>query len=435
MPGKPTSSDSVPLDPKRRAILGVSVGINLLLLVVLAGAWIHRSGLGGFGDWKARGPKKEASLAAVVGGVPGAQAGRTRVPARETPWSRLQSEDPRIFAANLRNAGCPEQTVCDLVRPAVNRWFDRKRGEIGRQDPFWVTGRVRTVLREKNDEALRALAEEKVKMIRELSCALDFKESDRNLEVFTLVDFFSGFLGTAKQEALVQFALEQEIRRDLAGGSESSGVGLPEDLQAEKAASDSIRARLDQILTRNEKEELDLRLSLVPISLFRDDTEILEPLHLTLAEVREFVRIVGRIQGSLLEELYRLDHRLDPPRSDEDAVEPALKSLLGPERFALYQKKTDSVYQRVEAGAKNAKLPGELADQTYGMVAGFSSDLEPIRVAWEASPVEARPILMAWRAEQRSRLNSLLSALPEADRKAILQMAVDEAIQRAWRKR
>lgn len=435
MSGKPPTAVSTPPDPKRRGILGVSLGLNLLLLIVLAGAWIHRSGIGGFGGARARGTKKETSLAAGENGGPGVGAGRPKSPARETPWSRLKSEDPRIFAANLRNAGCPEQTVCDLVRPVVDRWFDGKRREIGLQDPYWVTGRVRTALREKNEGALRALADEKVRMIHELPCGFAFKESERNMEMVALVDFFSGFLGPAKQEALIQFALEQEIRREFIEGSGGPRVGLPEDLQAEKAAVGAIRARLDQILTRNEKAELDLRLSLVPISLFRDDVEVLEPLHLSVAEVREFVRIVARIEGSLLEELYRFDHRVDPPRSSEDAVEPALKTLLGPDRFALYQKKTDSVYQRVEAGTKNAKLPVELADKTYGIVAGFDSELEPIRAAWEANSEEARPILMAWRAAQHSRLNVLLSGIPEGDRKAILQMAVDEAIQRAWRKR
>jgi hypothetical protein len=346
----------------------------------------------------------------------------------------LQSEDPRVFAANLRNAGCPEQTVCDLVRPVVDRWFDRKRGEIGRQDPFWVTGRVRTALREKNEEALRALAEEKVKMIRELPCALDFKESDRNLEVFTLVDFFSGFLGPAKQEALLQMVLEQGTRRDFIGGGQGSGVGLPEDLQAEKAAADAIRVRLDQILTRNERAELDLRLSIIQATRSDDDAKGLEPLHLTVAELREFVRIKARMQGSLLEELFGFDHRLDPPKSPEEEVEPALRSLLGAERYALYEKSNDAVFQRVQTAAKNAKLPVELADQTYGIVSGFESELVPIRAAWEANRDEARRMLSAWRAAQKSRLSTLLSGIPEDDRKAVLQLAIDETIRAAWRK-
>lgn len=434
MPGKPPTAESTPPDPKRRGILGVSLGLNLLLLIVLAGAWIHRSGIGGFGGARARGSKKETSLAAEETGGPGVGAGRPKSPARETPWSRLKSEDPRIFAANLRNAGCPEQTVCDLVRPVVDRWFDGKRREIGLQDPYWVTGRVRTALREKNEGALRALADEKVRMIHELPCGFAFKEGERNMEMVALVDFFSGFLGPAKQEALLQMALEQSMRKDFNGGSEDRQMGLPEDLQAERAASDAIRARLDQILTRNERAELDLRLSVIHAFRFDDDGKSLEPLHLTVAELREFVRIKARIQGSLLEELFRLDQGRDPSMSPQEEVGPALKTLLGTERYAQFEKSTDAVYRRVQTAAKLSKLPVELADQTYAIVSGFDSELIPMRAAWETHRDEALRMLTAWRTAQRNRLNALLSGISEDDRKEVLQLAIDEVIRSAWRK-
>jgi len=38
---------------------------------------------------------------------------------RSTPWSRLVSDDLSEFAARLRAAGCPDQTVCDILMPRI----------------------------------------------------------------------------------------------------------------------------------------------------------------------------------------------------------------------------------------------------------------------------------------------------------------------------
>ncbi len=416
----------------RRRVLRASLGLNLLLGIALAAAWGWRVASGG-----AAGPKAVPASGAMASSrstsdSSGAGPSRTRI--RTTPWSGLQSDDPRILAENLRNAGCPEQTVCDLVLPAVNRWFDRRRGEIGRKDSFWVTGRARAALRERHTAALRALSDDKVGMIRALTCGFDFKEGERDLEVFALIEFFSGFLGPVKQQALLQFALEQESRRELTGDDPIPMMGLAEDLQAEKRSVDEIRSRLDQMLTRAERRELDLRLSLLRVSGLSGG-EDLGRLHLTATEMKEFVRIQSRIEGSMLEELFRADRRMDPPRSSEEDVEPALRALLGDARFALYQRLKDPVHLRVEALANAAKLPVELADQTYEIATGFAADLAPIRTTWDANPDEARRTLMAWRAAQRGRLEALLAGIPEGERKGMAQMAVDEAIRAAWRKR
>jgi len=36
-------------------------------------------------------------------------------PAPQTPWQTLEAADYRQFIANLRVAGCPEQTIRDIV--------------------------------------------------------------------------------------------------------------------------------------------------------------------------------------------------------------------------------------------------------------------------------------------------------------------------------
>lgn len=417
----------------RRRVLWGSLVLNCVFLAVLAVAWGWRAFSGGSPEAGATKHASVAGAAASRAGTTGGGSHGTRVQA--SPWSRLESDDPRILAANLRNAGCPEQTVCDLVRLAVNRWFDRRRREIGRNDPFWATGRARAALRERHASALRALADDKVAMVRALTCGFDFKESERDLDIFALIEFFSGFLGPAKQQMLLQFALEQQARQELVDDNLVPMTGLAEDLQAEKALAEDVRAKLDQILTQAERRELELRLCLLQATGFGGSEVSSERLPLTAAELKEFARIKSRVEGSMLEELFRLDRRTNPPRSSEEDAERALQALLGEARYAVYQRLTDPIYQRAEALAGAAKLPVELADRTYEITLGFASDLAPIRTAWDDNPDEARRTLLAWRAAQRSRLEALLAGIPEGERKGMAQMAVDEAIRAAWRKR
>ena len=42
-------------------------------------------------------------------------------PTANTPWSRIETQDARQFIANLRAAGCPEATICDIVTLRVCR--------------------------------------------------------------------------------------------------------------------------------------------------------------------------------------------------------------------------------------------------------------------------------------------------------------------------
>src|SRR5436190_23936040 len=54
-------------------------------------------------------------------------------------WSQLESEDYRVYAANLRKLGCPEATVRDIVIADVNELFYRRVYDMvaSVQNRFW----------------------------------------------------------------------------------------------------------------------------------------------------------------------------------------------------------------------------------------------------------------------------------------------------------
>ena len=61
---------------------------------------------------------------------------------REFRWSQLESTDYRIYIANLRRIGCPEQTVRDIITADVDTLYILRRTELERKeaalksDPF-----------------------------------------------------------------------------------------------------------------------------------------------------------------------------------------------------------------------------------------------------------------------------------------------------------
>src|SRR6266436_5402014 len=45
-------------------------------------------------------------------------------------WSQIESPDYRVYVANLRGIGCPEQTVRDIIRADVGSLYAAKRKEL-----------------------------------------------------------------------------------------------------------------------------------------------------------------------------------------------------------------------------------------------------------------------------------------------------------------
>src|SRR6266478_5564731 len=54
-------------------------------------------------------------------------------------WSQIESEDYRVYAANLRALGCPEATVRDIIIADVNELYSRRVNELVApvQSRFW----------------------------------------------------------------------------------------------------------------------------------------------------------------------------------------------------------------------------------------------------------------------------------------------------------
>ena len=98
-----------------RLVALVSVGVN----IALAAVWLTSTR-----SWSA----KDSAIAAALGQPPPVQI-RTNIVARRQlfSWQDLESGDYAIYVANLRDIGCPEQTIHDIIIADVNALYARKR--------------------------------------------------------------------------------------------------------------------------------------------------------------------------------------------------------------------------------------------------------------------------------------------------------------------
>ena len=105
---------------------------SLLLNVLLAAGWF----LAGR-EWQSRFTRAAISLSEASTVVP---VTKTNFVVRKQffSWQEVESDDYVVFIANLRDIGCPEQTIHDIIIADVNALYARRRAtEIVTPEQQW----------------------------------------------------------------------------------------------------------------------------------------------------------------------------------------------------------------------------------------------------------------------------------------------------------
>lgn len=388
--------------------LRLSLGLNLLLAAALA-----------FAAW----PR------ATSGRPPAALAHLTNRPLRVTEithepapmvvevtpafhWRELESTDFRVYMANLRAIGCPEDTVRDLLVAEVKDLFDRRLAAIvARLDPrLWelLLDRERFETEaEPVGEDIKAVDKEREAVFQALfgetnpktSAQRADREAEQTCRTARLLDFLSE--GKRQQvlelQARTETASEALRRAARSGGSQDVSRQLRELKEAEERA-------LRQVLSPEEYAEWQLRRSgaaagCAELGDFRTRDE---------TEVRTLTRILHE-QQQALGRLKNKDPDAKTRRAEiQQQTDAQLRQLLGDERLAELRQAQNADYERTRRVTERFGLPAETAAQAWEMqrqAAAFARQAQ----ADAALSVETRPAaLQALRAETERSLNDLL---------------------------
>ena len=364
------------------ALLVVSACVNVALLA----AWLSTR----------KAPAPVTGETSLETGSPGSIRPLVVVRKQFFSWNELESPDYAVYIANLRDIGCPEPTIHDIIVADVNAVFAKRRAEMQTNpEQWWRTG----------PDAATA------KKLRDLDA------ERRDLLAKLLGPDWDGLATLAQQKRQAGVALDgpvlglmpDEVKQAINAVVTNSQRRM-EELQARASAEsrkpssaelaglrEQARVEMQKILTPPQLEEFLLRYS-----------QNANELRVELGELRYFnassneFRALFRARDQFDQKIAALADSTDPKdvslrRSLEEQRERATKLALGAKRYEQYRQFQDPTYREAYAQAAAAGEPGatrtvqeiNLATQEeMARVRASSNLLTPEQIAIAAKRVE-----------------------------------------------
>lgn len=388
---------------KSRYLIILSVGANIALLGYLGYLSLGQGSADGEGGLGSGG------ATVVTNVVTNFVSGTAQNASLSLDWETIRAEDLREYIGNLRTIGCPEATIRDIIAGRIRRRFATQRRELYQrrtnQFQFWKTGGpIASLIDNELVEKERALLAKKRRLWRRLfdepypigpdwvvglgglgsyRRVLGFLSSDKRIRVMEIEEAFA--LREAK--AVPRYGpLDRQDRRTL------------EALRAEKEAA------LKKVLTPEEKQAYDLRLSETATRLRRE----LIGFQPTKEEFTQLVRMHRDFQK---------EHGWLPPTDSDERkawkearakIDKAIGSLLGEDRYGEYRRAQDEAYQVLAKIADRQGLEKKVATEVYEMKQIAENQVASLRTNRLISAERREEALNEIRAETERSIADLL---------------------------
>jgi LysM repeat protein len=332
-----------------RVIASVSLGVN----VILAAIGLHY----------ARRPAAPGSTPFAAPAQASTAQAKTNVVVRRQffSWQEVESPDYPTFVANLRDIGCPEQTIRDIIIADVNALYSRRRAtELVTPEQQWW--------RSEPDAELVAAVTEKSRVLEDERRGLLARLLGTNWESGDLVNLprpsrqgvvldgaVLGALPTETKQAIQEISLRtQDQLQDYLESQRREGK-TPDPLEIARLRQQT-RNELQRVLTPSQLEEFLLRYSQNANDLRAE----LGALRFFNASSNEF-RAMFRASDALDQQIQLLS-TTDPNQAAqrkalEDQRDNALRITLGNKRFEQFTKLHDPAFRDAVATAEKAGTP------------------------------------------------------------------------------
>lgn len=429
--GVPPATES---DAGRRRLLWCSTSLNLLLaiaLVLMRPAPVHEIPADPAAD-------PETAIA-VTSQRTGSNPGTPKlispvIPSSEpTPWSRLMSADLREYATNLRLAGCPAETVCDILRPEGKRIIEARTEAARFHTNFWLSGAQLVAHRQAVETQASRWQQGQAELLTELGCLVEWPE-DEGLQIDLILRVVAGFLPRERQLAGLNLVFDAIHFQDR-WRERTQGVVLPADLQWLGEETRRTTGRLRQVLSVAEFEELCLRTAAL-IEFHAVPDEAAAALALTPAEFRELHRR-GFVAGeNELERLFNWERVLTdderPSRSDaqRDADQ---RAVLGETRAEELRLRSGPTYATTREWAEKFGLDATAPRQVFAELEQFRQAVAALAQTGREQPDAVKADFRAAQAAAQARLEQSLSRVPATNRTGQIQEWLRQTAEDGWR--
>jgi hypothetical protein len=394
---------------KRSGLLIASLGLNLVLAAA-ALAWRPAS----------RPPASAPSAAAAPAAAPREMA----APSEELPalspaptirtnrfhWRRVESDDYRQYIANLRAIDCPERLVRDILLADIESAYRKKFEALDATPPGiepWMANRQREAAAKAHRARNKALEQEQRALIKEL-LRIEWSEHYGEWEQEGTIVLLLGFLPDEKPPQLMSLiegitGAASKVRDD------ANGILIEEDYARLDALRAELFQQLGQLLTPAELEETHLRAQLVK-GLFGSDVHV-DGVALSGAEFRELIGLTRAVHDVLEEDLVPARPREESEAEEarrEESFQQQVAKLLGPERFADYQRAQHSEFRNAYEFTQEHHLPKATAVRVSDAVISAREQAEQIRNDQSLSREEQAAALTVLKATTSTTVASTL---------------------------
>ncbi|MBI3850680.1 MAG: hypothetical protein HY298_10480 [Verrucomicrobia bacterium] len=328
-------------------------------------------------------------------------------------WREVESSDYPTYIANLRDIGCPEQTIRDIIVADVNQLYAQKRAtEIMTADQQWWRSQPDTNLVAAAAAKLRALEAERRALLTRLL--------GPNWEPPELTGVFTNLPPSKSGVVLngpVLGALSAETKEAVQAISARAAERAQAYLEAQRAEGKSpdpaelarlrqqTRDELSRILTPQQVEEFLLRYSANAATLRNE----LRGFDVTPDEFRNLFRARDAIDQQIA-----LYYSGDDPASLQQRKQleaqrdAAMKQALSPDRLELYQLSKDPGFQQAQATAQKYGTPPEAVLPLYRINQAVEQEQQRIRTDPTLSAEQRLEQLQAVRADHEKSLLAIL---------------------------
>lgn len=332
-----------------RPLLLISLGINVVLVAIIV--------------QKISVPKAPVSRPAAAPSQATAptvqlpQALPTGSEPRRFGWESVESPDYKQYIANLRAAGCPEETIRDIIEADLIQLYEHKKKQVRKEAPRWEYWKGNDFVRGAGREAwmkMHALDEERDKVLRELGVEPNLRK--RALKQQNGNDWVLDFLDDEKKSQMLHVWKEFEDRMQMRD---------PKDADAWNRLLKEQDAAIKRLLSPEEAFQYDLRMSPIASTLRHqiNDMDATEDEFIALYKLRAAQGELPLPGPDAPRSEWQARGKLEKERQEK--LQEQIKQTLGPERYADYEMVTDHRYKAARVFADREKLDSQTTRQTY----------------------------------------------------------------------
>lgn len=325
------------------------------------------------------------------------------LPGNALDWRIVESEDYKKYIANLRAIGCPEETIRDIIIADVNKLFDQRKREVTgstNKFQFWKTGTFFTDMF--NEEKLnqhRALAKEKRALLKEL-LGVDVAEKPDLMAGMNPYETLLDFLPAERQNALVD--LEQSFAAKMMKRLKDAqnNPDVMRELMKEKDAE------LARLLTPQEKEEYDLRMSQTAM-VMRMQMNDFQPSEQEFRDIFKLRKQFEDDYGMLGMQSNKPEDREKRQAAQKDLDE-SIKGLLGEDRYREYRYDQDFSRSSLKDVVTEFNVPKGQAYKVFDIKTTAQEQAANVRKDQTLTPERRQAALEAIQLETRQAVDQLL---------------------------